>query len=589
MKFSLFTVLATLLPLTSFAQSKGDLKPLLFQADKNNLQVLPQRFEYSLWDEDRLSVGDILIDSTQVTFDLEPSTEKKNQYRIRFTWPAGLLKEGELAIKNNSGKAILATELSPHTVKISRGTPMEGRENLRSDIASYSTTVDAKIVEDMKYFPFMVFCIYRETEGTRLYLCSKELYISAQKGQIVVKPRNLNKKEAHVEINGATVGNQGIIYLNDRSEAVNFRAQTQSGSFLEIETRRNDVDFKDVVENGNNLILTASGAEPADEKKVKKISATDWQVVLPKERPIVYLKGDGDIPMRQEFNVKGPLPQEKFRPYVGAKSASKTYASSLALSVTPPTEGQILPNAEDSTARLEQQGAGFRWSLTGIPSGEERRYLNVKTAENTFVAGYDTDRGAPYALYLGGRYQLPSGLMSATLGGQWWIENFLFVNSSWSRFHWGLALDLQQHLNDKTDYPKVDITTFELLWRAKAGFNMVDETWGLSLPVQMVKAESASVTMFGLGAFWQKQPKQKTLARFMNWSELKLQYFPGSSSSDFKVKSAYRFEADAYKKFSAKSNWYLKYGAALSQYKYDPAAPKEDIQLDLTAAAYWKF
>ncbi|MDG0816163.1 hypothetical protein [Bdellovibrio svalbardensis] len=586
----LFTVLAFLLPLTALAQQKpkSDLKPLHFQADKNNLQVLPQRFEYSLWDEDRLSVGDILIDSTQVTFSLEPA-EKKNQYRIRFTWPAGLLKEGQLAIKNNTGKAILATELDKETVKISRGTPMEGRENLRSDIASFSTNVDSKIVDDMRYLPFMVFCIYRETEGTRLYLCSKELYLSSQKGQLAVKPRNLNKKEAHVEINGATVGNQGIIYLNDRSEAVNFRGQTQSGSFLEIETRRNDVDFKDVVENGNSLILTASGAEPADEKKVRKISATEWQIALPKERPIVYLKGEGDIPMRQEFNIKGPLPQESFRPYVGAKSASKTYASSLALQVTPPAEGQISPDAQDEKARLEQQGNGLRWSLTGIPSGEGRRYLNVKAGENNYVVSYDTERGAPYALYLGGRYQLPSGLFSANFGGQWWIENFLAVNSSWSRFHWGLALDHQQHLTSKDDYAKVDLTTLELLWRAKAGFNMVDETWGLSLPIQMVRAESDSATMFGLGAFWQKQPTQRTLARLMSWSEVKLQYFPSSSGSNFKVKSAYRLGADAYKKLSPKANWYLKYGAALSQYKYDPAASKEDLQLDLTAAAHWQF
>lgn len=591
MKISLLPALALLLPLTAVAQTrtKSDLKPLFFQADKNNLQVLPQRFEYSLWDEDRLSVGDVLIDSTQVTFELEPSREKKNQYRIRFTWPAGLLKEGELAIKNNSGKAILAAELDKDTVKISRGTPMEGRELLRSDIASYSTTVDAKIVDDMKFLPFMVFCIYRETEGTRLYLCSKELYISSQKGQMTVKPRNLNKKDAHVEINGASVGNQGIIYLNDRSEAVNFRAQTQSGSFLEIETRRNDVDFKDVVENGNNIILTASGAEPADEKKVRKISATEWQVALPKDRPIVYLKGEGDIPMRQEFNIKGALPQEKFRPYVGAKSASKTYASSLALQVTPPLEGQLAANTKDEAARLEPQGNGFRWSLNAIPSGEERRYLNVQAGENNFIAGYDTDRGAPYALYLGARYQLPSGLISATAGGQWWLESFLGVNSAWSRFHWGLAFDLQQHLTNKDDYAKVDLLTFELLWRAKAGFNMVDETWGLSLPVQLVKAESNSATMFGLGVFWQKQPQQKAFTRLMNWSEIKLQYFMGSSGSDFKIKSAYRLEADAYKKIFQKSNWQLKYGAALSQYKYDPAAAKEDLQLDLTAAAYWKF
>lgn len=591
MKISLLTSLTLLLATTSYAQtqSRSDLKPLHFQADKNGLDVLPQRFEYSLWDEDRFSIGDVLIDSRQVTFDLAPSKDKKNQYVIRFTWPAGLLREGQLTIKNNSGKAIMATEVDKAVLKFSRGTPMEGRENLRSDMASFTTTIDAKMVEDMKYLPFMTFCIYRATEGTRLYLCSKELYIASAQGQLTVKPRNLNKQIAHVEINGATVGNQGIIYLNDRSEAVNFRGQTQSGSFLEIETRRNDVDFKDVVENGENLILTASGAEPADERKVKKISATEWQVTLPKERPVVYLKGDGDIPMRQEFNVKGTLPQEKYRPYVGAKSQTKTYASRLTLQVTPPQTGTLRADSTDGDARFEPNGSSYRWALSGIPSGEARRYLNVDADGQNFVVGYDTERGAPYAVYLSANYQFPSGLISANIGAQWWIENFLFVNSSWSRFHWGLAIDHQQHLTDKDDYAKVDLTTVELLWRANAGFNMVDDTWGLILPVQNVKGDSDSAMMFGLGAFWQKQMQKRNWARFMNWSEVKLHYFFGSSGDNFKVKSAYHLEGNGYKRFKEKSNWFLKYGLGLEQYKYDPAAPKEDLQFDVNAGIYWQF
>ncbi|HEX7675716.1 MAG TPA: hypothetical protein VF412_16185 [Bdellovibrio sp.] len=590
MKCSLLTLLVLLSPIASFAQGKApETKPLLFPADKNNLQVLPQRFEYSLWDENRLSVGDVLIDSTQVTFSLEPSKTKAGQYSIRFTWPAGLLKEGQLSIKNNSGKAIYSADLEKGTVKYYRGRPMADRENLRSDIASYTVpAVDAQTISTMKLLPFMVFCIYREAEGTRLYLCSKELYLTNQNGQIVVRPRNPATKTAQVEINGTVVGNQGIIYLNDRNEAVNFRAQTKSGSTLEIETRRNDVDFKDAVEDGNNIILTASGAEPVDENAIKRLSPTDWQVVLPKERPIVFLKGDGDIPMRQEFNIKGPLPQEKFRPFTSSKAATKTYASSLSLQVSAPAEGQISADPSDANAHFEQQGSGYRWSLTGIPSGEDRHYLTVQEGANTFYAAYDTNRGSPFDLYLGASYSAPSGLLNADLGGQWWIENFLLMNSSWSHLHWGLGVDHVQHLTDKADFAKVDLTTIELLWRAHAGFNMIDETWGLMLPFQIVKGDSDSTTMFGLGAFWQKQTKKKSWLRFMNWSEVKLHYYLGSSGN-FKVKNAYRLEADAYKQFSPKSKWYLRYGLGLSQYKYDPSAAKEDMQLDINAAALWKF
>ncbi|HWU44683.1 MAG TPA: hypothetical protein VN132_14625, partial [Bdellovibrio sp.] len=429
--------------------------------------------------------------------------------------------------------------------------------------------VDPELIETMKYLPFMVFCVYRQAEGTRLYMCSKELYLASQAGSIAVKPRNIHKATAMVEINNLPVGTQGIIYLNDRSEAVNFRSRTQSGSVLEIETRRNDVDFKDVVEDGSNLLLTASGAEPEDERGVKKISASDWQVLLPKDRPIVYLKGDGDIPMRQEFNIKGPLPQEKFRPYVGKNSVTKTYASNLNLQVNPPKEARLKEDVTDKSGRLESAANGtYRWALTNLPTGEDRRYLKVDAGNQTFTARFDTQRGAPFALALGAHYQTPSGLMFGSLEFQWWFENFLLINSPWSHLHWGFRLEQFQHLNTSSDYAKVDTTTAELLWRAQEGFNMIDASWGLSLPLQMLKSDSHSVTLFGGGIFWQMQPR--SLSTFMNWFELKWQYFPISSGSDFKVKSAFDINANAFKKFSEKSNWYLRYGLGFSQYVYDP-------------------
>lgn len=588
---TLLGLLCICLTCSSFAQSRTKLKPMYFQADKNNLQVLPQRFEYTLLDEDRLKVGDILIDTTQVTFQIEPSPQKKGTYSIRFTWPAGLIKGGELSIKNNSGKAVFSALLSKENLKISQGTTQQEEENLRSDTATLAIdNVEASLVDDMKYFPFMVFCIYQQSDETRLYLCSKELYLSSQQGQMIVKSRSSTKKAAQIEINGKVVGNQGIIYLNDRSENVAFKAQTQTGAFLEIETRKKDVDFKDVVvsDDGEKIILTASGAEPVDESKVKKVSETEWQISLPLSRPVLFLKGDGDIPMRQEFYVRGPLPHEKNRPYLSAKSASRTYASKLTFSGVSPEGVQMKIPEKDTDSQFEALKKNqFTWSVRNIPAGvETRRYLSVSSDGQNFLAGYDVFRGQPFGLGLGVHYQTPSGIAFGTLDFQWWIENFLFVNSSWSRFHWGVAVERQQHLTEKDDVAKVDLTTIELLWRAKEGFNLIDETWGLSVPLQMVQGENDSAMAYGVGGFWIKKPG-RWLKPFMQWSELKLQYYAGSSGSDFKVKSAYVLKAQAYRQFS--SQWYLRYGLDFSDYKFDPSAEKEESQIGVSAGVFWKF
>ncbi|MNT72306.1 hypothetical protein D3C72_2108900 [compost metagenome] len=101
----------------------------------------------------------------------------------------------------------------------------------------------------------------------------------------------------------------------------------------------------------------------------------------------------------------------------------------------------------------------------------------------------------------------------------------------------------------------------------------------------MVTAEGVSANTYGLGAFMYQQAP-KSLSSYMNWNEYKLQYFLGSSG-DFKISSAYVLSAKAYK--SLTSRWSIRYGALLSQYKLDPAAEKEDMQIGFDIGAYWQF
>jgi|GEM_PF-1065801 hypothetical protein len=575
----------------AFAQSSGKLKPLYFQADKNNLQVLPQRFEYTLLDEERLKVGDVLIDATQITFELIPSKKEKGKYSIRFNWPAGLLNEGEIAIKNNSGKAIFSTEFNKKSIRISDGhTKSETSDDvLRSEIAEYTAdNIDASLIEDLKFLPFMSFCIYRVNEETRIYLCSKELYMTQQNGQMVIAPRSSNKKAAQVEINNEVVGNQGMIYLNDRSETVSFVAQTQSGASLEIDTRKQDVDFKDVVleKEGKKITLVASGAEPVDESKVKQLGNDEWQIDISAARPIVYLKGEGDIPMRQEFFIKGTLPYEKDRPYLSGKSPTRTYQSSLYLLGVYPEGMKIGPMDKNSTVEMQKKNQ-FLWKLNNIPSGATTRYyLNAIAADRSYTVGYDITRARPYELFVGAAYQTPAGIAFARMDFQWWIENMFGSPSGATRLHWGLGLHHDQHLTKKDGEPSIDKTTFEILWRAKEGFYLIDPTWGLSLPVQMISGEGFSTTAFGLGAFWQN-PTAKWMKKFSDWSLIRARYMPSGSGSDVKLKSS--MEAEALLSKGWTQNLSLQYGLGFTAMKFDPAAEKEDSQISLIGGLAWQF
>ncbi|MGZ3768970.1 MAG: hypothetical protein ACXVCP_05720 [Bdellovibrio sp.] len=591
----MFRLLLMALCLTSaFSASaqthSSKLKPLYFQASKNKLQVLPQRFEYTLIDDDRLKIGDILIDTTQVSFQVAPSENITGTYRISFSWPAGLIQEGQLTIKNNSGKGIFNKILKKENLKFSRGTPEEGTEGLRSEVATLTVDgVEANLIDDMKYYPFMAFCIYRESEETKLYLCSKELYLStANDGKMLVKSRSSGKKNAQIEINGKLVGNQGIIYLNDRTENVAFKMQTQSGAFLEIETRMKDVDFKDVVitDDENNMIITASGAEPVDESKVKKISENEWQITLPKGRPVLYLKGDGDIPMRQEFYVRGTLPRAKNRPFVSLKSPSKTYSSKVTLNGIAPEGVSLRPLDTDEDAFEMTKKNQFKWTLRNIPSGKTtRRYLSVTAEGQDLIAGYDIYRGQPFSLDLSAKYLSPSAIAYGDVSFQWWFENFLLLNTDFTRFHWGISLEAEQQLMEKSGLLKANFYTAELLWRYKEGFNLVEDTWGLSLPMQMIQVPNGSTTTYGFGAFLNKTPKN-FLKNLMHLYELKLQYFAGSMG-DFKISSALRLKANAY--LSLNPQWHFHYGLVYMDYKFNPSPSNQEAQIGLETGLLYKF
>ena len=143
---------------SGFELTPSPLAPLTFRAELNNVRVLPQRFEYSLLDEDRLSVGNILIDWTQLTFQLSPSSVNKNNSNIRFTWPGGLIKNGQLKIRDNSGKSIFSRIFNKDNITISKGQAMEDHENLHSEIATLALDeLNSDFVESMRYLPFLVF------------------------------------------------------------------------------------------------------------------------------------------------------------------------------------------------------------------------------------------------------------------------------------------------------------------------------------------------------------------------------------------------------------------------------------------------
>lgn len=560
------------------SMKEGAEMPLLFQVEKNNIQILPQRFEYNIQDEDHLKIGDIEIDSTTFGFQIAPGAEQPKKYRARFVWPSSLLRNGTLTIKNNIGKAVWSANVSKKNTKLITPNKKNGENSSRTLLTEFITDqIDANLIEDMKYFPFMSFCINRVSQDTSIYLCSKELFLSAQDGKVTIRARSQGKRESFVEINGKSVGPQGIIFLNDENENIGFRAMTPSGAILEVETRLKPVDFKDVVlsEDQKFLMLTATGAEPVDEEKVKRVSDETWQFPVEVERPILYLKGAGDIPMRQEFYIKGEVPADKLRPHLKAGSYARVYGSQLPLSVV--AANQTTLGAGAGTQKLEPLNKSlYRWTLNDIPAGQfSRHYLRVNNDAKTFIAGYDVYRDYAVETSLLGDFTLTSSQASGSVRVNWWIENFFGSDDPWARLQWGLQFNQSVLFNKKDNQANLNITHLELIWRALPGFHFVDPTWGLSLPFEILKNEDATVTSLGLGIFYSDKPP-KALKNWMSWYDTKFIYLLGGGS-DIKLKSGFQLSGLAYLPYDKQLSW--NYGLGLNTYAFDPGKAYTELHI----------
>ncbi len=571
MKLTLIFVALSFSALAGTEKSRA----VVFQADKNGAQVLPQKFEYTLLDAEKIRIGDILIDSSTFNFQLIRSGSSE-KYRIKFNWPAAMLTQGQLILMNNNGKALWKNTITEKQIKI---TPMKSEfAPLRAELAEFtSDIIETEVLNTMKYLPFINFCISTSSDNTKIYLCSRELYILSAEKEIVVKDRLSPEKKASVEINGKAVGPQGIIVLNDINKNILFRSTAESGAYLEIETRRKEVDFKDLVlsENGETLILTASGTEPADSSKVKILGENLWQIQIPANRPIIYLKGGGGIPMRQEFFIKGDVPKESLRPQLAGAIPDKTFSSSITLQGTiPPGTRLRAMNTKDAVRGRGKNS--FTWELRDLSHGiSSSHYINIFVDSKNYVARYDIYRGCPYVLQAGIQYQSPSGVAIGDLKFQWWLEKFI------NDFKWGVELDENIHLTNKIGFPQYDETRLELLYRFNPGLPMQESVWGLGLPVVSIKGQDTASTAFGL-TLWGFQASPDFFPSWIQWYQPKLTYLMANGAdTNFKLLNWIEFETLFYTPLAQK-NW-LTYGPHYRMLTWDPVptAPTSQIVLDI--------
>jgi hypothetical protein len=539
---------------TAAAQSSME---LFFPIQKSNVQILPQRFEYQLLSKDQLRLGNILIDARQIAFQIHPG-DGKGKSKLRFNWPAGLLDRGEIVIKDNSGKGIWFQKINPDKVEISE-------DETQASLETVSEA--AQLLSVLSLYPFFRFCVQREENRTKTFLCSKDLFLRKVKNKYFVQQRDSYRPQSFVEINGQAVGDQGMIFLNSPSEPLSFRTLLLSGATLEIETRMKKINFKDVYlsDDEQSLIVRAQGTKPVDPSLVEAVPGggiDEWQARLEVERPSTYLKSEGDLPLRQEFLIQGNVRKSLVKVQILRGQQNPIFKEEHELKLKP-TEGLELENA-DKKSRLSPSGEGtYAWTLFDLKRNENnRRYIKVKAGEDTYFAAYDLERWAAW----------DAGLRIMT---PLWLQVHALHTPS---VRWGLTAQWDQQL-DHSRENSLKLATIGGQFRFPEGLHLKDPQMAAEVYVQSFQNSEKSLLLYGLGLQAELPPPKDWTENFP-WTLLRARVPLGTSDSQYSIQNSLETELSFRWFFSKERYWEL--GARNQTYLLKTETETEDMTIKRT-------
>lgn len=484
---------------------------LFFPLNKTDSQILPQMFEYQLVDKDQIRIGNIIMDARKMA--LKMKALGKEKVIFTFQWPAGLLKEGELVIKDNSGKMIWKKNII---------------ENPTADhLASFETNdIDIETIKKMRMYPFFRFCIHSDDQLTKMYLCSKELYFKKEKNKNFIAARDSLREDSYVEINGHAVSESGSIFLQSSRDPISLRSKLLSGATLELDTRLKLIDFKDLyMTNDQKIIIEASGTEPVIENLIRTKKEDSWTAELNKDRPFLYVKGEGGIPMKQEFILGQNIrPEQLMVPYL-KKPNLKTYSAKEVVQLT--TEPDMTLEPTDKKTQLEKiSDTEWHWTIENLQKNKNRSYLTVLKDSRKYVAAHDIFRAQ--------RNELNAIFLMYPV---WFDIQYQY----WLSQYFGLQVNYQNYLQKTSSEPLFSNLSFDFKYRFQPGIHLIDPSHGLIISYQSLIFDSTQLPSFSLGGYLQYS-LPKNWNTFADLFHIQLKVPMPSSSGSLTLQSAFSSE-----------------------------------------------
>lgn len=450
---------------------------ILFPLEKSNVHSQAQKFEYQILSDGKIKLGNTLIDQRRFSLKI---LRGANKYYLAAQWPAAAISDGSLVLKDNTGKLIWNQPLKSSRLKITR----QEEQGLKADYGTAARLpIDNAAIQQMQVIPFFRFCVQKDEAPSTASICSAEYFYRRGQG---LQRRKRAPTETYVEVNGQIVSGAGSVYLQSTKQTLSLRAVMSSGWLLEVFTRMKEIDFKDFTLSNDEqkLMVTASGSEPVDSKTIVKRGLVGWTVAVDAKQPYLYVRGEGDIPLRQEFNIQGPLRKNDMQYIWSEIPDAKTYSSSVSGTLKTPKNVELLPIDENS--KLERQSdSEWTWSLENLERGKNRRYIKVSQSGKELFGAWDTYRGRPFEA-------------SLKIYAPWlWMEG-QFNQYFTQRFGWSATYDFYVMKKDASE-PRLSFLAADFIYRLEPGMLGEDPSPLLKVGVISFNVDGTSVLALTAG------------------------------------------------------------------------------------------
>lgn len=395
-----------------------------FPIERNYIKPLPIRFEYQLIDKDIIKIGNADIDTSLMKLSLAISEDPESAYNLKAQWPAGFLQSGSFQIRDSSGKAIWSEPADLNQVKIINKNGVK--------IGQFETSKNTtQLLLELRKIPFFKFCVVKEAEQARSYICSQDLYIKPKSKPLQIEVRDSFRKESFVEINGQAVEPQGVVVLNNRKDFLSMRAVLLSGANIEIESKQPNFEFIDFSKDEKNqkYLISTKGAPPLDGSLGKNLYLDVWQIEVDPDSPFVYLLGPADIPLKQEFVVQGPVKSSQVIIETHQPQSHSTFSQKTKIKLSPQIPLKKI-EAVDAASTVEPSGENtFDWTIRNLEEGKtNRKWLKITHEDSSYYGSFDiiSERSKIYQV----RAFYPLGL---SLSADWIFSKKFHMNASYSK------------------------------------------------------------------------------------------------------------------------------------------------------------